>query len=122
MGRVARLLAGLIVVAIGGYLYSRQVQTLLPGGPNSTIAVVAVRNDLIAIANAERRYWATNAKYASLDDLLSNGDIQIPSRANYTYSAEIRDSGFKIIAIYSGPDPKASKRISVNETMALKTD
>ena len=122
MGRSAGLLAGLIVVAIGGYFYNRQVQTLLPGGPNSTIAVVAVRNDLIAIANAERRYWATNAKYASLDDLQKDGDIQIPSRANYTYSVETSDSSFKIIAIYSGPDPNASKRISVNETMALKTD
>ena len=114
----------LVVVAIGLYFYSNQVKTLTPGGGDvsSTIDVVAVRNDLMAIANAERRYFAINAKYASIDDLRDNGDIHIPSRASYKYSAETSDTSFKIIATYSGPNPKVPKRISVDETMALKTD
>ena len=124
MGRGVGFIVLLVVVAIGVYLYSRQVQTLAPGGADvsSTIDVVGVRNDLMAIANAERRYLAINAKYASLDDLRENGDMHIPSRPNYKYSAETSDTSFKIIATYSGPDPKAPKRISVDETMALKTD
>jgi hypothetical protein len=111
-------------VAIGLYLYSNQVQTLTPGGGDvsSTIDVVGVRNDLMAIANAERRYLATNGKYGSLDDLRENGDIHIPSRPHYNYSAETSGSSFKIVATYLGPDPKAPKRISVDETMALKTE
>src|SRR5216117_4232104 len=111
MGRGFGLIAGLIVVAIGGLLYSRQLQTLTPGGaaPSSAIDVVGVRNDLMAIANSERRYWVINAKYASLDELRENGDIHIPIRANYTYSTETSDISFKIIATYSGPDPKAPK-------------
>src|SRR5438034_5776102 len=124
MGRAVGFIAGLMVVAIGGYLYTRQAQTLMPGGtaPKSTIDVVAVRNDLIAIAKAERYYWVSNAKYASLDDLRRNGEIHIANRDNYTYSAETSDVSFKIIAVYSGPDPKAPKRISIDETIALKTD
>lgn len=113
-----------IVVAIGGYLYMREAQTITPAGtnPKTTIDVTAVRNDLLGIANAERRYWATNAKYASLDELRVNGDISIPRRAHYTYSAEANDSSFKIIAIYSGPDPNAPKRMSVDETMTLRSE
>jgi len=90
--------------------------------PKTTVDVVGVRNDLMAIANAERRYWVINSKYASLDELRTNGDIEIPSRDSYTYAAEVSDTGFTIIASYSGPDPKAPKRISVNEAMTMTSD
>jgi len=113
----------LSVVAIGGYLYTRQLQTVTPVGtaPTTAIDVIAVRNDLLAIANAERRYWATNARYASLDELQTNGDIQVHNRSHYVYSVNAGETSFKIIATYSGPDPKAPKLISVDETMALQT-
>jgi len=113
----------IIVAAVGGYFYMQQMQTASPGGktPKVLIDVTAVRNDLLAIANAERRYWATNARYAALDELRSNGDTPIPSRANYTYSADVTDSAFKIIATYSGSDPAAPKSITVDETMAMTT-
>jgi hypothetical protein len=124
MGRGFGFVMVLVVGAIGFYLYSSQVQTLTPGGGDvsSTIDVVGVRNDLMAIANAERRYLAINGKYGSLDDLRENGDIHIPSRPHYNYSAETSAGSFKIVATYLGPDPKAPKRISVDETMALKTE
>ena len=124
MGRAFGLIAVMIVVAIGGFVYTKQAQTVTPIGsaPKTTVDVVGVRNDLMAIANAERRYWVTNSKYASLDELRTNGDIAIPSRNSYTYSAETSDTGFKIIASYSGPDPKAPKRIIVDETMMILTE
>jgi hypothetical protein len=123
MGRTFGFLSMIIVAAVGGYFYMQQMQTASPGGktPKVMIDVTAVRNDLLAIANAERRYWATNARYASLDELRSNGDTPIPSRANYTYSADVTDSAFKIIATYSGSDPAAPKSITVDETMAMTT-
>ena len=41
----------------------------------------------------------------------------------YLYtSADVSETRFRIIATYSGPDPKAPKRVSVDETMALRTD
>src|SRR5437867_7034000 len=123
MRRAVGFVAMLSVVAIGGYLYTRQLQTVTPVGtaPTTAIDVIAVRNDLLAIANAERRYWATNARYASLDELQTNGDIQVPNRSHYVYSVNAGETSFKIIATYSGPDPKAPKLISVDETMALQT-
>jgi hypothetical protein len=124
MGRAFGLIAVIIVVAIGGYVYTRQAEsvTSVGSGLKTTVDVVAVRNDLLAIANAERRYWVMNSRYASLEELGTNGDIEIPSRQDYTYSAETKETGFNIIASYSGNDPKAPRRIAVNEAMAMTTD
>jgi hypothetical protein len=122
MTRAFGFVSLIIVVAVGGYLYTSQMRNVTAGGaPKTAIDVTAVRNDLLAMANAERRYFATNAKYASLDELRSNGDISIPSRPNYTYSVDVMDAAFKITAIYSGSDPAAPKSITVDETMALTT-
>ena len=124
MGRSFGLVLGLIVVTTGLYLYTRQAQSLSHVGyaPTSTVDVIGVRSDLMGIANAERRYWVSNAKYASLDELRRNGDTYIPTRPNYTYSADVSETRFRIIATYSGPDPKAPRHVSVDETMALRTD
>ena len=124
MGRSFGFIMVVIVVAVGGYLYTRQATSLTQVGsnPQTTIDVTAVRNDLLAMANAERRYFASNGKYATLEDLRTNGDISIPTRPNYSYSVEPGDTGFKIIATYSGPDPKAPKRIAVDDTMTITTD
>jgi hypothetical protein len=124
MGRGVGFLLLLIVVAVGGYLYTRQLESVSPNGtaPSVMVDVVGVRNDLTAMAHAQQRYWATNSRYASLDELRSNGDIHIPTRLFYAYSATATDSGFEIIATYSGSDPKAPKRITVDETMKVTTD
>jgi hypothetical protein len=119
---MGRVMVVAVVVAAGLYLYSRQVQTLTPGHIGSTIDVIGVRSDLLAIANSERRYLAINGKYASLDDLRESGDLHIPSRPGYKYSAKTSDTGFKIIATYSGPDPTAPRHISVDETMTLEME
>jgi hypothetical protein len=114
----------LIVVAVGGYLYSRQAQSVSAIGSNplTTIDVTGVRNDLVALADAERRYFASNSKYASLDELRSSGDTVIPKRASYSYSAQTSESGFQIVAAYAGSDPKAPKRIIMDETMTMTTE
>ena len=124
MGRAFGFIVVVSVVAYGAYLYTRQAQSLTPVGsnPETAVLVTGVRNDLLAIANAERCYFASNGKYVSLGELRTSGDIPIPARPNYSYSAQITDTTFKIIAVYSGPDPKAPKRITVDETMTLTTD
>ena len=124
MGRSLGFIMVVIVAAVGGYLYTRQATSLTQVGsnPQTSIDVTAVRNDLLAMANAERRYFASNGKYATLEELRTNGDISIPTRPNYAYSIQPADATFKIIATYSGPDPKAPKRIAVDETMTITTD
>src|SRR5215467_3368747 len=113
MGRAFGFISLIAVVAIGAYLYTKQMETTSAGDstPTTTVDVTGVRNDLLSLANAERQYWASNAKYASLDELQSNGGIHVPNRPNYSYSAEAGEARFKITATYSGPDPKAPKRI-----------
>ena len=124
MGRALGFIVLVIAVAIGGYLYTRQAQSVTSVGsnPQTTIDVTAVRNDLLAIANAERHYFASNGKYGSLDELRAGEDITIPTRPNYSYSAQTTETTFKIIAVYSGPDAKAPKRITVDESMSMTTD
>ena len=124
MGRAFGFILVVTVVAMGGYLYTKQAKSVTSVGsnPQTTVEVTGVRNDLLAIANAERRYFASNGKYISLDELRTAGDISVPARPNYSYSAQTTESTFKIIAVYSGPDAKAPKRITVDETMAITTD
>jgi hypothetical protein len=119
----------LIVLGVGFYIYKQQiVSTSAPGGstsnPRATIDVTGVRNDLIAIANAERRRYASDGKYVDISDLISNGDIsmQTPSRGPFSYSSSVSDSGFTITATYSGNDPNAPKRMSIDQSMQISTE
>jgi hypothetical protein len=126
MGRAFGFIGLICVLAAGAYLYTKQMEstTAVGGGstPATTVDVTGVRNDLLALANAERQYWASNAKYASLDELQSKGGIHVPTRPNYSYSAEAGESSFKITGTYSGPDPKASKHFAIDETMAITSN
>jgi hypothetical protein len=108
------------------YLYKQQlVATAAPGGtaanPRMTIDTAGVKNDLVAIGNAERRRFASDGKYVDIGDLISNGDIsmQQPSRGPFSYSSNVSDSGFTITATYSGNDPNAPKTMSINQDMQL---
>lgn len=124
MGRTIGFVLLIATGGIGLYLYMKQAQsvTTIGSNPQTTVDVTAVRNDLVAIASAERNSFASNGKYVSLDELRTGGDITVPTRQNYSYSAEWSDSSFKVIAAYSGPDPKAPKRITVDQTMAITTE
>ena len=132
MSRSLGFIGLLIVLGIGAYIYMRQAQSVTPGGgvtggatPLSTIDVLGVKNDLIALANAERRHVATEGKYASIDELRSNGDISMPTnhRGPYEYSAETTESGFRITATYSGPPaPGVPQTLSIDETLQVKTE
>ena len=126
MGRAIGFIGVLIAVAVGAYIYTQQAKSVAPGGtsPKTTIDTVGVRNDLVNIANAERRRLASDGKYVSLDELRSNGDINMPSnsRGPYTYTVEVSDDGFKVVATYSGPDPNAPRQISIDQTMQVKSE
>ena len=130
MGRVFGFVGLLIVLGVGAYIYKQQIQaTSAPGGavanPRATIDVTGVRNDLINIANAERRHYASDGKYVSIDELISNGDIsmQTPKRGPYSYSSDVSEEGFRIVATYDGtPEGNVPKAISVDQTMELKSE
>jgi hypothetical protein len=129
MSRIFGFVGILAVLAVGMYIYSKQIQaTSAPGGatanPRAAVDVVGVKNDLIAIAQAEKRYWATNGKYTSIDELISNGDIsmQKPSRGSFSYSSDFSDEGFTITATNSSGAGGEPKTMSIDQTMQVKTE
>jgi len=116
-----------IVLAIGMYIYSRQMQSSSAAAgatnPVGAINITGVKSDLISIASAERRYFATEGKYASLDDLISSNTITVArQRLPYTYSVEVSSGGFRVVATRSGENISGTPaQLSVDENMEFQT-
>jgi len=126
MSKSFGFIALILVAGIVMYLYMRNTVAVSPAGtaaPQTTIELAGVKNDLIAIAQGERRYWATNSKYASIDDLCASGDISMPknSRGPYEYSADYNENSFRITATYNGPPtPGVPHTFTIDENMNLR--
>lgn len=127
MGRAFGFLAIIIGMGVGMYVYSKQAQSSSAAAgasnPKAAINIMGVKSDLIGIAQAERRYNATEGKYASLDELVSSNAITIKGqRPPYTYSVETSGSGFRVVATRSGDDSSgAPAQLSVDENMDFQT-
>lgn len=127
MGRLFGFLSVIIVMAAGMYIYSRQAQNSSAqagaNNPKAAINITGVRSDLISIASAERRYFATEGKYASLDELISTNYITVArQRPPYTYEIETSSSGFRVVATRSGDDTSGTPaQLSVDENMEFQT-
>jgi hypothetical protein len=97
-------LLGLLVIALlAGLVYKYYFSSLQSAGtgtPAQTIDIVGVKNDLLGIAQAERANLAEHGSYASLDDLISSGELTMKrsSRDGYTYTVETGDQSFRAVA------------------------
>ena len=123
MGRAFGFLGTIVTMAIGMYIYSLQVKTLSPstGSGNSAevAAIAGVKNDLIGIANAERGYLASQGKYASLEELVSNNYISIKGeRPPYVYDVETTDNSFRATATRTTKGAPA--QLWITETMQVQ--
>ena len=124
MGRAFGYIGLLAVVAIMGFLYTRNAQSIsgTSAPPRTVIDLTGVQNDLISMANAERQYQASNGKYASLEDLQANGTMNLSGRKRegWTYSSQADEQSFKIIATYSGPALEGvPSQITIDQNMAI---
>ncbi len=127
MSRAFGFLTLIIVVAVGAYIYMRQTQSAMTAGtssPTATVDLIGVKNDLLAIAQAERAHGATHGGFVSIDELRSQGELSMArnNRGPYTYSAEVNASDFRIVATYSGPDPAMPKTISIDQSMQISQE
>ncbi|HZS29552.1 MAG TPA: hypothetical protein VFB76_20160 [Candidatus Angelobacter sp.] len=128
MGRAFGFITLIAVVAVGAWIYMRQTQSVMTAGtssPTATVDLMGVRSDLLAIAQAERSHAALQGSYVSIDDLRSQGDLtmQRNNRGPYTYSAEISDSGFRIVATWTGPESAdMPKTLSIDQTMQVSQE
>jgi hypothetical protein len=126
MGRIFGFLSLVLGLGVGMYLYSRQVQSSsAPTGaatPQATINITGVKTDLTTIAAAERRYFATEGKYVSLDELISSGYITVArQRPPFSYAVEMGAGGFRVVATRSGDGGSGlPARISVDENMEFQ--
>lgn len=129
MGRAFGFVTLIIVVAAGAYIYMRQTQGVMTAGtsnPTATVDLIGVKNDLLAIAQAERSHAALQGGgYVSIETLRSQGELAMTrdNRGPYTYSAEISDSGFRIVATWTGSESAGMpKTISIDQTMQVSQE
>ncbi len=122
------LLGVVITLAIVGFMYRSYFTGSGPGGMatqgtnniRAAADITGVKNDLNAMANAERQFMALNGRYATLEELQSSGNIYVDpkGRLGYSYSAEISERSFVITARYSGP-ATGMPELSIDNTMQI---
>jgi hypothetical protein len=122
MGRVLGLLVVVVIVALSYKLYFSHLQSTGTGSPAQAINVVGVKNDLIAIAQAERAYQAEHGSYASLDQLASGGALTMvkSGRDGYTYDVETSADGFRAVAHCPATTSPGCTNWAVDQTMEVR--
>ena len=125
MSKTFSFLAVLAVLVVGAWYYMHQTQNVMSGetsSPTATVDLIGVRNDLLAIAQAERSHAALKGGFVSLEELRAQGDLtmQHDRRGPYTYSAEVSDGSFRIVASYSGPENTGLPHsLSIDQSMEV---
>lgn len=121
-----RSLIGLVLVlliAFGVYrLYFAQLQSAGSGGtPSQVIEATGVKNDLIAIGQAERMYQVQHGSYTTLDQLNSSGAMSMvkTGRAGYTYAAQPVADGFRAEARCSS-SASGCTNYAIDDTMEVQ--
>jgi len=122
-----RSLIGLFLVLLivfGAYkLFFAQLQSTGSAAPQRTVDVVGVKNDLIAIAQAERIYQAEHSAYGTLDQLTSSGAMSMAKsgRDGYTYDAEASGNSFRVVAHCPATTNPGCSNYQIDETMDVRT-
>jgi hypothetical protein len=118
--RAFGLIAVIVVLGVGLFMYQRSIEQLPAGSPQEQIDTVAIRQRLLTIAETERHYQASNGKYATLeqltaDNLLPGGTEQ----RGYLYMADITATGFTITATPTAAGKTEWPTLSVTEAMQV---
>jgi Tfp pilus assembly protein PilE len=117
-------LAGLLaVLLVGYYIYSAHVAPV-PAGVETVrqMNLVAVRQDLLSLAQAERQYLAMNGRYAGLEQLRQSGIMgSVPeNRQGYVYEVEPDGAAhFRITARPASAAAQGLPTLSIDETMQI---
>lgn len=126
MRGMGNILGLLVVALIAVLVYKFYFSKTGDGGtatPMRTIDVVGVKNDLLAIAQAERAYQAEHGSYASLDELTSSGAMTMAktSRDGYTYEVQTSADEFHVIAHCPAATQPGCSNYSVDQSMQVTT-
>lgn len=118
---VSLLVVALIAVFAYKFWFSQMQSSGAGATPTQTIDIVGVKNDLIAIGQAERAYQAEHGSYASLSDLTSSGALTMTrsGRDGYTYEVESSGTGFRVVAHCPTATSPGCQDWFVDETMQV---
>jgi hypothetical protein len=118
--RILGLLGVVIVLCVGFFVYQRSAADLPAGSPQQQVDTVAIRQRLLAIAQTERQYQASNGSYATLEQLAN--DSLLPGgteQRGYTFTADISGTGFRITATPTAADKSEWPTLEITETMEV---
>src|SRR5579862_9838515 len=117
-------------IGMGLYYYNLKDSTPAPGlVATQTISTTGVQTDLMAIAQAERVYFAQNGSYGTMDQLVSGGAMNIArtERDGYEYAVDASSNGFTVTASHldspaptTGGAPLHYPTFTVDETMQVR--
>ncbi len=121
-GLISLLIVAVVAFGIYQFYLSPRGKSQSVGNMVQAISTTGVKNDLIAIAQAERGYLAEHGNYATMDELTSSGALAAPSRSRegYTYSVEVTSGGFVGTARYTGPAIPPGPSFTVDQTMQIR--
>jgi len=118
--RIFGILGVVIVLCVGFFLYQRSLADIPEGSPEQQIDTTAIRQRLLAIAQTERQYQASNGKYATLEQLAS--DNLLPGgteQRGYIFTASVSATGFTITATPTAEDKEDWPTLEITETMQV---
>ena len=128
-----RILTLLLAMGIGLYVFQSQItrDTGDSTSPVQRIDVTAIRMDLLAIAQSERLYHASNGHYANLDTLVQAGALEQHHTTHPGYGYKVAFSGNHRFRVTATPEhspmqvrePReagsVSPTFSIDETMEV---
>jgi hypothetical protein len=123
LGSIASLV---IVLLIGLFVYrnylTQSSSSAAVANPTQTIDAVGVKNDLIAIGQAERIYQVEHSSYASLDELVSSGAMAMKKtgRDGYTYDVSTSADGFTVTAHCPAAASPGCSNFSLDQNMQVQ--
>jgi hypothetical protein len=121
-GLISLLIVAAISFGVYQFYLAPRGKTESVGSMMQAVSTTGVKNDLIAIAQAERTYLAEHGNYATMQELTSSGALAATtrSREGYTYSVEVTSGGFMATARYTGPANPPGPSFSVDQTMQIR--
>jgi hypothetical protein len=122
MRSVLSLVVVAAIVLLSYKFYFSKMQAEGTGNPVRTIDVVGVKNDLLAIGEAERIYQAQHGSYASFDELVSSGGVTMrkAGRDGYTYDVETSTDSFRVVAHCPTATQPGCVNYSVDQSMEVQ--
>jgi hypothetical protein len=119
---VGLLVVALIATSIYKYYFTESPSGSAARAPTQTIDTIGVKNDLVAIGQAERIYQAQHSSYGSLDDLVSSGAMSLEKsgRDGYTYDAQFSTESFRVTATCPSATSPGCTNYSIDQNMELQ--